>query len=99
MFFCEGFFYRLVRLLKIKGIFTACPSEYIVEIMKKEKILRPKPFEIDGSVIFEGDSLQILSRLPSESVQCVVTSPPYLGASRLRYRRTNWSRSIFAAIS
>lgn len=47
--------------------------------MKKEKIIRPKPFKIDGSIIFEGDSLHILTRLPSESVQCVVTSPPYWG--------------------
>lgn len=47
--------------------------------MKKEKIIRPQPFKIDGSIIFEGDSLHILTRLPSESVQCIVTSPPYWG--------------------
>ena len=32
-----------------------------------------------GSTIFKGDALQILRSLPSESVQCAVTSPPYWG--------------------
>jgi len=32
-----------------------------------------------GSMILRGDSLHILSQLPTESVQCVVTSPPYWG--------------------
>ena len=32
-----------------------------------------------GSTILQGDSRRVLSRLPSESVQCVVTSPPYWG--------------------
>ncbi len=32
-----------------------------------------------GSMILRGDALHILSRLPKESVQCVVTSPPYWG--------------------
>jgi len=34
---------------------------------------------LTGSVIFEGDALAVLQRLPSQSVQCVVTSPPYWG--------------------
>ncbi|MBU4121328.1 MAG: site-specific DNA-methyltransferase, partial [Proteobacteria bacterium] len=32
-----------------------------------------------GSTILKGDALQILHSLPSESVQCAVTSPPYWG--------------------
>ncbi|MHB1700048.1 MAG: DNA-methyltransferase [Acidobacteriaceae bacterium] len=32
-----------------------------------------------GSVLYEGDALQTLQRLPSSSVQCAVTSPPYWG--------------------
>ena len=32
-----------------------------------------------GSTIFKGDALQILRSLPSKSVQCAVTSPPYWG--------------------
>ena len=32
-----------------------------------------------GSMIFKGDSLKILRSLPSDSVQCAVTSPPYWG--------------------
>jgi site-specific DNA-methyltransferase (cytosine-N4-specific) len=31
------------------------------------------------SVIYQGDALYVLQRLPSASVQCVVTSPPYWG--------------------
>lgn len=32
-----------------------------------------------GSMILRGDALHILSRLPREAVQCVMTSPPYWG--------------------
>ena len=31
------------------------------------------------SIILQGDALECLSDLPDESVQCVVTSPPYWG--------------------
>ena len=31
------------------------------------------------SMILHGDAQHVLSRLPRESVQCVVTSPPYWG--------------------
>jgi site-specific DNA-methyltransferase (cytosine-N4-specific) len=31
------------------------------------------------SVIYQGDALQVLRQLPSDSVQCAVTSPPYWG--------------------
>ena len=29
--------------------------------------------------IFQGDSLSVLKTLPSESIDCCVTSPPYWG--------------------
>ncbi|MCC6346448.1 MAG: site-specific DNA-methyltransferase [Nitrospirales bacterium] len=32
-----------------------------------------------GSMILRGDAYHIVSRLPKESVQCVITSPPYWG--------------------
>lgn len=32
-----------------------------------------------GSMILQGDSLQLLRRLPVSCVQCIVTSPPYWG--------------------
>ena len=35
--------------------------------------------EPDTSTIFEGDALAVLCKLPSQSVQCIVTSPPYWG--------------------
>jgi site-specific DNA-methyltransferase (adenine-specific) len=47
--------------------------------MEIRKIEPAEPFELSDSVIFQGDALQVLQRLPGESVQCVVTSPPYFG--------------------
>ncbi len=47
--------------------------------MRAEKIGRPPTIALDRSGIFEGDALAVLQRLPSGSVQCVVTSPPYWG--------------------
>jgi site-specific DNA-methyltransferase (adenine-specific) len=43
------------------------------------RITRPTPLLLRGSTLFEGDALTVLRRLPSESVRCVVTSPPYWG--------------------
>ncbi len=47
--------------------------------MKVERVALPEQVFLTDSVIFEGDSLHILRKLPSQSVQCVVTSPPYWG--------------------
>ena len=47
--------------------------------MKRIKIRPPQKISLDDSLILEGDALQALSLLPSTSVQCVVTSPPYWG--------------------
>ena len=47
--------------------------------MQAIKLVSPGPLELTHSVIIEGDVHLALSRLPSDSVQCVVTSPPYWG--------------------
>jgi len=47
--------------------------------MKTKKVESQKIQSLTDSVIFEGDALHTLQQLPSESVQCVVTSPPYWG--------------------
>lgn len=47
--------------------------------MRTKKVEKPEPLTFSDSVIFEGDALGILQRLPDESIQCVVTSPPYWG--------------------
>lgn len=47
--------------------------------MKTEVINKPETLELSGSVIFEGDALTVLNRLPNSSIQCMVTSPPYWG--------------------
>lgn len=47
--------------------------------MKTTKVQRPPKLTLSDSTIFEGDALTVLRRLPTESVQCIVTSPPYWG--------------------
>ena len=47
--------------------------------MRHTIVAPPTKFNLDASTLFEGDALEILKHLPSESIQCVVTSPPYWG--------------------
>lgn len=42
-------------------------------------VMREHPLRLAHSTIVHGDALQVLRRLPSLSVQCIVTSPPYWG--------------------
>lgn len=48
-------------------------------MIEQKRVEKTAPLALHGSVLFEGGALQVLQRLPSESVQCVVTSPPYWG--------------------
>jgi site-specific DNA-methyltransferase (adenine-specific) len=47
--------------------------------MQYLKINPPAKIKLSESLILEGDSLNILRLLPSNSIQCAVTSPPYWG--------------------
>ena len=47
--------------------------------MKTAKIAKAPQIDLAGSVIFEGDALTVLRRLPDQAAQCIVTSPPYWG--------------------
>jgi site-specific DNA-methyltransferase (cytosine-N4-specific) len=47
--------------------------------MKTKKVSKPETLSLRDSILFEGDALTVLQRLPSDSVQCAVTSPPYWG--------------------
>lgn len=47
--------------------------------MSTVQLSPPSLLELTNSMIIEADVRVALSRLPSESVQCVVTSPPYWG--------------------
>ena len=47
--------------------------------MNRTKILAPSEIEISESHVLEGDIVEVLPRLPTASVQAVVTSPPYWG--------------------
>lgn len=46
---------------------------------KKRTSQRLDKTELSESAIYQGDALKALRTLPSNSVQCVVTSPPYWG--------------------
>lgn len=47
--------------------------------MRTKKMTKPEIINLRDSILFEGDALTVLQRLPSNSVQCAVTSPPYWG--------------------
>jgi site-specific DNA-methyltransferase (adenine-specific) len=47
--------------------------------MRIEKVQNPSVISLDDSLILEGDVFHVLSKLPDESVRCVITSPPYWG--------------------
>lgn len=47
--------------------------------MKLEAVPPPDRPELVESTILEGDALHALQHLPAQSVQCIVTSPPYWG--------------------
>jgi site-specific DNA-methyltransferase (adenine-specific) len=44
-----------------------------------ERVGKEQSLTVDSSIIFEGDALTVLRRLASQSVRCVITSPPYWG--------------------
>jgi site-specific DNA-methyltransferase (adenine-specific) len=48
-------------------------------MMRYRKITPPNTINLDDSIIMEGDALHAIRLLPSNSIQCVVTSPPYWG--------------------
>lgn len=47
--------------------------------MRQDRIFEQRFLGLEESTLFVGDALRVLQRLPSQSVQCVVTSPPYWG--------------------
>ena len=53
--------------------------ELVRSDMKTQKVRKPDVLSLRESIIFEGDAFAVLQRLPENSVQCIVTSPPYWG--------------------
>jgi site-specific DNA-methyltransferase (adenine-specific) len=47
--------------------------------MEHQKVSKPEKLSINSSLILEGDAFTVLQRIPDDSVQCIVTSPPYWG--------------------
>lgn len=54
-------------------------DESKITVVKESALPYPHKIELGDSLLLEGDALHILTCLPDESVQCVVTSPPYWG--------------------
>jgi site-specific DNA-methyltransferase (adenine-specific) len=50
-----------------------------IMMMPRPKIVAPAKLEVSESLVLEGDSAEMLPRLPDACVQCAVTSPPYWG--------------------
>ena len=48
-------------------------------MVRETALSKPGQINLIGSMILQGDSLHVLRRLPADSVQCIVTSPPYWG--------------------
>jgi len=43
------------------------------------KMIERERIKLSGSTLIQGDSFVVMQKLADESVQCVVTSPPYWG--------------------
>lgn len=48
-------------------------------MVRTQKVGKPREINIHESILFEGDALAVLERLPASSFQCAITSPPYWG--------------------
>ena len=66
-------------MLVPKGTIDKNQQDCAAQIMRTKKIPKPETLSILDSILYEGDALTVLQRLPSNCVQCVVTSPPYWG--------------------
>ena len=44
----------------------------------------------DGVTLHHGDALTVLASMPDQSVDCIVTSPPYLGLRDYGVTGTDW---------
>jgi len=42
-------------------------------------VTRPPEYQTDGVRLYRGDAAEVLSEMPAESVNCLVTSPPFWG--------------------
>lgn len=50
-----------------------------IPVVREADLPYPRKIAVDDSLLLEGDALHALTCLPDESVQAVVTSPPYWG--------------------
>jgi len=47
--------------------------------VKYQKVSPPQKVKLHDSLILEGDAIQAMKLLPTGSIQCIITSPPYWG--------------------
>jgi len=55
--------------------------------------------ETERWTLYQGDVLEVLRTLPSESVQCVVTSPPYWGLRDYGLPSVEWSEVEYSPMA
>jgi len=78
---------------KVQNPLISEPTNYTVEQPKpvEEYPARVSPYyDHAGITIYHGDCREILPLLPAESVNCVVTSPPYWGLRDYGIRPSVW---------
>ena len=56
-------------------------------------------FHDDTVTLYHGDALAVLTELPSESVDAIVTSPPYLGLRDYGVTGTDWPETTYTPMA
>lgn len=70
--------HELLALLDLDAFSeTFVPRSMIPEFLARETVVTSEPLELGHETLVEGCSLDLIGRLPLESVRCVVTSTPY----------------------
>jgi site-specific DNA-methyltransferase (adenine-specific) len=64
---------------KISASLSGGDASILPQSMRSIRLFSPEPLALNDSTVIEGDVHFALSRLPNDSIQCVVTSPPYWG--------------------
>ena len=55
--------------------------------------------ELNNNItLLQGDCLELMKNIPSESVDCVLTDPPYLINYKTNYRKAMGGQSIIFAM-
>ena len=61
-----------------------------MEQRRDDALDRLPAYQEDGVTVYLGDAREVMTNLPAESVDCVVTSPPYWGLRDFGVPPTAW---------